>query len=306
MLDKPFTSIVVPTYNRTHLVELCLDSLFNQSYPTTRYEVIVVDDGSTEDTVERATMLAKQWNGAFRIIQKANGGPASARNAGLKASEAEIIAFIDSDCVAAPDWLEKLISTLVTAEAAGVGGPVLGAEITSLVADYLEASKFYRHRVRNGKVDYLITGNTAFRRMALLDVGGFRTIGAGGSDDVDLSFKLQQAGYKLVTTDTGAVVHHGSPQTVRELWRSLYRYGRGNYIMSSGWRGRRSPLVEFVRHAGAVALSLLLALRLRRRVGLQRALKFWPLVVVEHIAFDYGMLAAWLEQRLPRSLGFKR
>ena len=98
----------------------------------------------------------------------------------------------------------------------------------------------------------------------------------------------------LLLADDGIVMHYGSPTSVRALARELYRYGYGSYAQSRQWEGKRSPLREFIRHAGAVALSPLLALRLTPRLGLARACGCWPLVVVEHSAFCSGLLSGRL------------
>jgi glycosyltransferase involved in cell wall biosynthesis len=281
----------MPTYNRVHFLERCLLPLFAQDYPQDRYEIILVDDGSTDDTVACARKLAQPWGGAFRIVSQPNGGPASARNAGFKASQAEIIAFIDSDCVAPPDWIRTLVESMTGTQAAGVGAPVVAADVTNWVARYMDAVDFYRHRVRGGKVDYLVTGNVAFRRAVLSEVGGFQNQPRPGAEDVELSFRIKQAGYPLAVINTGAVKHYGTPPSVRVLARNLYSYGRQNYFLLGKQKGGRHPLVEIIRHAGAIVLGPLLILRRSKHTGIGRALSFWPLVAIEHGAFIVGLLS---------------
>ncbi len=108
----PFVSVVVPAYNSAAFLPRCLGSLFAQSYPMERYEIILVDDGSTDETGECARQLGERWAGALRVISKANGGPASARNAGIRAATGDLVAFTDSDCIADPDWVERLVAAL--------------------------------------------------------------------------------------------------------------------------------------------------------------------------------------------------
>jgi len=233
----------------------------------------------------------------LRVLTQPNAGPAAARNAGIAASNADIVAFIDSDCIASPNWLEQLVETLVRTRADGVGGVIVGADSPRLVPQYLEAVGFYRQRVRNGQVDYLLTGNAAFRRDALKAVGGFTVKPGVWVEDVDLSFKLQAQGYKLAVADDAVVTHFGSPQSLRQLARGIFRYGRGSYALSDQWNGRRKPVKEFVRHSGAVILAPLLAARLIPRVGWRKALQFCPIIACEHAAFAYGLLSAWLDDR---------
>lgn len=281
-------SIVIPAFNCAAHVERLLASLFAQTYPHRSYEIILVDDGSSDDTAEIAQRTLAQWDGAGRVLRKANGGPASARNVGVRASTADVIAFIDADCVADADWLESVVATLATG-AAGAGGPLRNVAPPGWVSGYLDACQFFRQRARNGVVDYLLTANVAFRRDALTQVGGFTEQPGVWAEDADLSFRLKQQGYMLLLAPGGAVTHYGSPGSLRSLSRELYRYGFGAAVLSRNWRNGRTPVTEFVRHGGAAALAPLLALRLRRRVGLARALSFWPLITLEHLSFCWGL-----------------
>jgi GT2 family glycosyltransferase len=281
---------VVPVYNRAAALSACLDSLFRQSYPHDRYEVIVVDDGSSDRTAEVAQAAGSQWDGTLRVLRKANGGPASARNAGIRAAHGDVIAFTDSDCIADANWLSGLIAALTAYQVDGVGGPLRNVAPPGWVSDYLQANVFFRHRVRAGRVDYLVTANVAFRRDALLAVGGFSERKGAWGEDADLSFRLRAAGYTLALAREGAVTHFGSPTTARQLAAEVFRYGYGNAVLSRGWRNHRSPPVELLRHAGAIVLSPLLALSYFRRVGARRAAACWPLVVLDHSAFIGGLI----------------
>jgi mycofactocin glycosyltransferase len=284
-------SVVIPAYNCAAHVERLLASLCAQTYPRDRYEIILVDDGSSDDTAARAERALAQWDGAGRVLRKPNAGPASARNAGLRASTADVIAFIDADCVADPDWLASVVGALATGEsgAAGAGGPLRNVAPPGWVTDYLDACQFFRQRARNGVVDYLLTANVAFRRAALTRVGGFAERRGVWAEDADLSFRLKQQGYALLLAPGGCVTHFGSPGSVRSLCRELYRYGFGAAVLSRNWRNGRTPASEFIRHGGAAALAPLLAWRLRRKVGLARALSFWPLITLEHLSFCWGL-----------------
>lgn len=288
--QSPFVSVVIPVYNRADFIARCLAALFAQTYPLERYEILLVDDGSTDDTVEQARKAAQGWPGTLHILQKPNGGPASARNAGIRSSEADVIAFIDSDCVAEANWLAALTDALIPSDAAGVGGPLVNIASSGWVSCYLNAAAFYRHRVRRGKVDYLLTANVAFRRLALLSVNGFSEVEGAWGEDADLSFRLAQSGYTLLLTEQGIVAHYGAPKTIRSLFKELLRYGYGNYILSRNWRNGRTPARELMRHGGAVVLSPLLALSYVRRVGLWQAITFCPLIVIEHTAFMAGLI----------------
>jgi cellulose synthase/poly-beta-1,6-N-acetylglucosamine synthase-like glycosyltransferase len=294
-------SVVVPAYNQAAFLPRAIASLFAQDFPLSRYEIIVVDDGSTDGAGAVAERLAATWTGAMRVLTKHNGGPASARNMGVAQSQAEIVAFMDADCCAAPNWLSSLVCHLTETAAAGVGGPISNARSANWVASYTDASGLYRHRVRRGMVDYLLTANVAFRRSALVAVGGFSE--HAWAEDADLSFRLRAAGHTLLLAADGIVVHYGAPTSTRALRRELYRYGHGSYWQSRHWGSERAPLREFIRHAGAIALSPLLALRLTPRLGVWGALRSWPLVAIEHGAFCQGLLAGHLSATVHRPSG---
>jgi len=292
--QKPFVSVVIPAYNQAGFICICLASLLSQTYPLDRYEIILVDDGSTDDTANSAKQLLQGWRGRYHLVQKENGGPASARNAGIQASEGEVIAFMDADCVAAKDWLEWLAGALVAGDAAGVGGPLVNVDPMTWVSHYLASTAFFRHRVRHGRVDYLLTANVVFRRSALLHVHGFIESGGAWGEDADLSFRLIQAGYKLLLVEQGVVTHYGTPTSLRGLIKDLYRYGYGNFIRSRSWQNGRTPGIELMRHTGAVILSPVIAFSYLRRVGVWWILAFWPLIVIEHGAFIAGLLSGML------------
>lgn len=289
-----FVSVVIPAYNCAAPLTHCLVSLFAQTYPVDRYEIIVVDDGSSDDTAAVARSLAHEWPGRLRVIRKANGGPASARNAGIAATDStgDVIAFLDADCVAEPSWLASLVERLATTGAAGAGGPLRNVAAPGWVSRYLHAARFYRHRVRHGVVDYLVTANVAFRRDALLAVGGFSQRDGVWGEDADLSFRLTLAGYTLLLAQQGIVTHYGSPTSLRAFVKELYRYGYGSGILASDWPHRRQPNIQFIRHLGAAVLSPLLALSYAREVGMLWAMPFCPLIAIEHVTFCAGLVRA--------------
>ena len=113
---SPFVSVIVCSYNGGKTLAACLDSLGKLNYP--EYEIILVDDGSTDDTAYIAAQFPQ-----VRYIHQSNHGLSHARNTGAAAAKGEVLAYTDSDCMADVDWLYYLIGTLVSGDYAGVGGP---------------------------------------------------------------------------------------------------------------------------------------------------------------------------------------
>jgi Glycosyltransferases involved in cell wall biogenesis len=101
-------SIIIPTYNRSDKLKKCLDSALSQDYPHDKFEVIVVDDGSSDETLEVLCSLAKE-HGMLRYFSQPHQGPAAARNLGIKESRAGILGFTDNDCVLEPDWARRMV-----------------------------------------------------------------------------------------------------------------------------------------------------------------------------------------------------
>ena len=294
--SMPIISVVIPVYNCADTIRTCLESIFAQSYPRNHFEVIVVDDGSTDETASVARALAAASNERLTILSQANAGPAAARNAGIRAASGTIVAFTDADCVAAPNWLESLIHVFNQhPDVAGVGGPLdNAAKSNTLVARYLLAADFYRHRTRGGAVEYLLTANAAFLRSALLDIGGFTERSQAWAEDADLSFRLVHSGYRLLLAQAGVVTHIGVLDSVRGFLLGLYRYGFGNAILAPEWPADRRPGRQLVRHLGAAGLAPWLALRLHHRGGWLRASTFVPVIVLEHLAYSAGLTRGWI------------
>lgn len=291
-MQLSFISVVIPVYNRARLLELVLHPLFEQTYPRNRYEIIVVDDGSTDDSASQAETLGRSWGGNFMVLRQHNQGPGAARNTGIKAASGDLVACIDSDCEAEPQWLDILAAEINKTQADAIGGPIIVGNRQNRVCRYYAAAEFYRPRMQNGEVEYLITGNVIFRRAAILDVGGFEHSGMLASDDVDLSYRLKKAGHQLAMSQRGSVIHYGDPTTLRAFWRRLFQHGYYSVPLARRWPGVRPPLNQFVRHAGAIVLSPILAFRAAQRDSILWFPWFWLCVVIQHTAFCAGILNA--------------
>src|SRR3989338_11437443 len=116
----PFVSVVIPVYNDTGRLKKVLSALRRQTYPKERYEVVVSDNASTEDV----RSVTGQFPGVVYTYESKR-GPAAARNKGIRTAKGEIIAFTDSDCEPAVDWLEKGVQAVLRDTACGfVGGEI--------------------------------------------------------------------------------------------------------------------------------------------------------------------------------------
>jgi GT2 family glycosyltransferase len=222
--EAPRVSVVVCTYNGGRTLAECLRSLLALDYPD--YEVIVVDDGSTDDTAEILARFPQA-----RAIRQDNQGLSAARNAGLRAATGQVIAYTDSDCYADPLWLTHLVHQLQQSDAAAVGGPNLTPPDGPLAACVAAAPGQPTHVLESDQVAEHIPGcNMAFRREALLAVRGFDPAYRRAGDDVDLCWRLQQAGY-WITFAPGAFVWHHRRQGPRAYLRQQAGYGEAEALL---------------------------------------------------------------------------
>jgi GT2 family glycosyltransferase len=220
----PRVSVVVCSYNGGSTLGQCLHSLGALDYPD--YEVIVVDDGSTDDT---RAILARFPS--VRAIHQPNRGLSAARNVGLQAATGAVVAYTDSDCFADPDWLAHLVYRLERSGAAAVGGPNLTPEDGRLAACVAAAPGQPTHVLESDQVAEHIPGcNMAFRREALLAVNGFDAQYRKAGDDVDVCWRLQQAGH-WITFAPAAFVWHHRRQGPRAYLRQQAGYGEAEALL---------------------------------------------------------------------------
>jgi GT2 family glycosyltransferase len=220
----PRVSVVVCSYNGGATLDECLASLGRLDYPD--YEVILVDDGSTDDT--RQIVARFPW---VLAIHQPNQGLSEARNVGLRAASGEIVAYTDSDCYVDKDWLTCLVAQLLAGDAAGVGGPNFAPEDGSLAACVAACPGQPTHVLESDQVAEHIPGcNMAFRREALEGINGFDPQFRKAGDDVDVCWRLQQAG-RWITFAPAAFVWHHRRQNPRQYLRQQAGYGEAEALL---------------------------------------------------------------------------
>jgi len=215
----PKVSVVVASYNGDRTLRACLESLGKLNYPD--YEIILVDDGSTDTTpqlVGQASRLSpfskESETGATPVLRyfrhNTNLGLSVARNTGLAAAEGEIVAFTDSDCRADEDWLFYLVGDLLESNFAGMGGPNLLPPEDSAVASAVMLSPGGPAHVMldDRQAEHIPGCNMAFYKSALAEIGGFDPLFTRAGDDVDLCWRLQQAGMNIGFSPAAFVWHY--------------------------------------------------------------------------------------------------
>jgi len=240
----PKVSVVVASYNGARTLKTCLDSLGGLNYPD--YEVILVDDGSTDDTGQIAQLYQE-----VRYLRQNNLGLSAARNAGIAAATGEIVAFTDSDCRADEDWLYYLVNDLLESEFVGIGGHNFLPPEDSLVAAVVMVSPGGPAHVMltDREAEHIPGCNMAFYRWALQEIGGFDPVFRKAGDDVDLCWRLQKSGHKLGFSPAGFVWHYRR-SSVKAYLKQQAGYGEAEALLVSKhpeyfnllgggiWRGR--------------------------------------------------------------------
>jgi GT2 family glycosyltransferase len=228
-MDNPIASIVIPTRNRPHAVERCLDALAAQTLPPGSFEVIVVDDGG-----EPALALdPARWASKFelKVIHQNNTGPAGARNRGVAEARGEFLAFTDDDCLPAPAWLEKFVAALREKPDAMVGGSTYNGLKDDLFA---ETSQFivqlvYEHFNRDPANAYFFASNNmAMRRDNFLEIDGFDPSFRVASEDREFCDRWRLRGRPLVW-ERNALIEHRHAQSLAGFCRLHFRYGQGAF-----------------------------------------------------------------------------
>lgn len=223
----PRVSVVVCAYNAERTMDRCLASLAELNYPD--YEVIVINDGSRDRTLE----IAESYH-FCRIVDQPNKGLSTARNVGAEAATGDIVAYTDSDCVADPDWLNYLVAKMEASGLAACGGPNFPPPEEDIVpAAVAVAPGGPTHVLISDEIAEHIAGcNMAFRRDALLQLGGFDPIYRAAGDDVDICWRFQDAGY-TIGFSPAAVVWHFRRNTVAAYCTQQRGYGKAEALVYS-------------------------------------------------------------------------
>lgn len=274
-IASPRVSVVIPHLNQPEQLARCLASLDSQTVPRAQFEVIVVDNGSSCDL----DALARAHPG-ISLLSEPTPGPGPARNRGIAAACAPVLAFIDADCRAHPGWLEAALAGLDAPACRGVvGGDVRIDAVDPRRLTPLEAyeSVFaFRQKLYIERHGYSGTGNLAFRRPVHDEVGPFGGIGI--AEDMDWGRRAGAVGRGAVYQPS-MIVYHPARRSFSELQAKWRRHVA--HQLEAHRLGRR-PLLLWWLKAGAVALSAFphaLAMLSSDRVhGLRNRLKGLPVL----------------------------
>jgi len=202
-------SVVIPVRDARALLERCLESLDRQTVDRSDYEVIVVDDGSTDGSAE----VARKWGA--RVFRQEKKGAGAARNRGIQEAKGEVLLFLDADCEADGEWMARISEPIGKDATSGTVGRFTSDQenwVARLIQIEIEGR--YHQMSQYDRIDFVNTATCGFRRELLLNNHfdeSFQKL-----EDVELSFRIAQKGSRLVYVP-GATVRHSHPE-------SLYAY----------------------------------------------------------------------------------
>ncbi|MDX9703636.1 MAG: glycosyltransferase [Candidatus Auribacterota bacterium] len=227
----PFVSVIVPAYNAEKTMSLCIESLISQDYPKDKYEIIIVDNNSTDETAE----IIKSYSVTYLLEDKIQTSYA-ARNTGIRHAKGEILAFTDADCIADKNWLKEGVKAFADSTIAAISGNMLPYKPETWIELFQSKQNVLNHailfsesRLRT-KAASIATGNAFFRKMIFDKVGFFYDQWIGGAD-TDMSYKIQRETDFKLAYFPDAIVYHKHRTSLKELWKQYVRYGQSDIMI---------------------------------------------------------------------------
>jgi glycosyltransferase involved in cell wall biosynthesis len=249
-------SVVIPVHNGAEWLRDAIDAIAEQARGR-RFEILVVDDGSTDRSRAIAEDLGLRW--PVRILDGEARGAAAAMNAGIAAAQFPLICQLDQDVVVLEGWLDRLIGAMADPEVAAAQGHYVPAEDATIPARISGCDLAQRYSALGKRgTDHVCTGNTIYRASALHQIGGFDESFGYGYDN-DLSYRLRHAGFRLAFVGDARSVHHWS-STIRGYCAQQYGqgYGRLQLVAKHPTRAPGDAVSRWpmMLHAGVMALAL--------------------------------------------------
>ncbi|MEX1122997.1 MAG: glycosyltransferase [Balneolales bacterium] len=257
-------SIIIPIYNRADDLEALMESLTKQSYPYGGFELIVVDDGSSENIKEVVHRFHPKADFNIRYYHQENQGPGKARNTGMDQARNEIIIFIDSDCLIPSHYLAEVAEAFSELEMDAYGGPDTAMHTFSAwdkAVNYVMTSFFTTGGLRGAQGRTLArfyprSFNMGFKKQLYKKIGGFGSIYQYG-EDIEFSHRLLKATTRVAFLPD-AFVFHKRRSGIKAFAKQIYKMGKGRVQLSKIDRDLLEPLY-LLPSAGIVLLAAVVA-----------------------------------------------
>lgn len=232
-----FVSVIIPVYNDHKGIERCLSALEGQTYPTSAFEVIVVDNNSPQ-SIEP---VVRPYKFARCVVEKKQGSYA-ARNTGTREARGELLGFTDADCIPKPEWITKATQHFEENPlVGGIAGGIFSGSGDTPVQKALEQRGFLSQTgtIQHPFLPYAQTANAWYRRDVFETVGFFEPDWLSGGD-ADFSWRMQlQTDYSLVHVPEAAIVHNHRAD-IKSLFRQCWKWGYGQEALSRKYHPLRA------------------------------------------------------------------
>lgn len=261
-------SVIIPTFNRCSMLRQALDAVCKQSIPFDQYEIVVVDNASTDDTRETVAGLSKRTPANIRYVYETRPGLHWGRHAGARAAQGRILAFIDDDCLPESIWLESLVQAYAEFKPDAAGGKIL------IRWDQPPPSWVITYESVLGRIDLgtqtrfltqresIYGGNFSILRDRLFEIGGFNPDQVGdylvGDGEIGLCRKIHEAGWKMLWVASAMVWHQQTIErngNLRDLKRRFSN--NGSATAYAHYREAKCSRGRLIRHCVKVSLEML-------------------------------------------------
>ena len=243
-MSMPFISVVIPAFNSEKTIEGCINSLLCQDYPKNKYEVIVVDNGSTDNTFR----ILKKMHERIRIFREPEIGSYNARNLGAKNAKGKIIAFTDSDCVADKKWLFCISKAFEDKSIRLVGGNIKAAKSDNTLMRYCDIFSHSQEAFSESRIPFFAAGNMAVRAREFKSAGMFNPVMKSGGD-LEFCSRLIKSREEIFY-EPGAVVRHNYEETLSEFIKKQFLYGKWHKFMKHNLK-----LNPYVKHQNYIKVT---------------------------------------------------
>jgi glycosyltransferase involved in cell wall biosynthesis/SAM-dependent methyltransferase len=236
----PLISIVIPVFNAQDTLVLCLDSISQLRYPTSRLETIVVDNGSTDSSVN----IAGNYNVTL-LHESSVKSSYAARNTGVKAARGDLIAFTDADCIVTPDWLTHLAAHWQDETAGCFAGEIEAYQPGDLIEQFSDRQGILRQSgtLSCTYLPYTQTANSAYRKSVFEQVGLFDPDMTSGGD-ADIAWRMQQKLGLKIKFVPEALVYHKHRTSIEGLFNQFRKYEHGKSFWSGKYPDYEAPSLE--------------------------------------------------------------
>jgi len=281
-------SIVVPTYNRPLGLSHCLEAIASGAYPRSRYEVIVVDDGSEETLEPIVAPFLRSLN--ITLLRQRNSGPACARNAGAREAGGTYLVFLDDDCRPDPGWLHALGRKLDVNPLCAAGGKTVNGLAQNLFSTASQDLIEYLYNYWNPDADdaaFVTSNNLVFPRILFKQIGGFDTnFPFAAAEDRELCDRWRSLHQRIVYAPE-ALVFHYHELSLKTFLVQHFTYGRGAVIFHNIRKQRIRQRTEISQRA---FFRGLLYFAVTRKPGL-RGIAVGMLIWLSQIVMVFGYLS---------------